>query len=99
MKIQTVIAGGPAARANVKAGDVIMSVNGSGPPKYSDLIATVSALGRPMIMGFSRPGAGAGAGGTKGGGAPSGGGGRSNPFQRAQEAAQRKISEMNKPQV
>lgn len=90
--------GSPAAKADVRPGDVVDSVNGRGPPKYSELIAVISALGRPLELGFSRGGGATGdskseasrsgdQGGMWRGGAERFGLGGVGAFQRVQQAA------------
>lgn len=67
--------GGAAAKANIQAGDTVLSVNGEGPLRYEELLLAINTP-RPTNLMFCRVG------------------GTMNPLQRAQEAAQRKIQEM-----
>lgn len=52
--------GGAATKAGVRAGDIVVSLNGAGPLKYADLIAVIGTAGRPVSLGFTRPASGAG---------------------------------------
>lgn len=78
--------------------DMIVSVDGSETPGYTELIQIIGALGRPVVVGIQR-GSGGGRGGTAA--AATGGAGargqETGPFQRAQEAARRKMDEMKGP--
>lgn len=73
--VTKVAGGGAAAKANIQAGDTVLSVNGEGPLRYEELLLAINTP-RPTNLMFCRVG------------------GTMNPLQRAQEAAQRKIQEM-----
>lgn len=87
----TVIPGGAAAKANVRANDVVEAVNGNPSPNYSGLIAVIGGVGRPVEIAFYRPGT------SSDGGKPSGTGREPGPLQAAQDAARRKINRMTGP--
>lgn len=100
MTRNAVTSGGAAEKANVRVGDFIISVNGSGPPKYADFITVVSSIGRPLSLEFSRPGVGdensnkldSSTSKVGLGGRFWGGGGESRPFQRVQDAVKQRTA-------
>eukprot|EP00904_Undaria_pinnatifida_P004058 jgi/Undpi1/13653/HiC_scaffold_9.g03307.m1 len=96
---RAVKAGSAASKSGVRAKDVVKAVNGNPCLAYDNLMAIIGAMGRPVQMEFRRLGADGGDGGGGGGG---GGGARSQseepgPFQRAQDAARRKMDELKGP--
>ena len=55
--VEEVIANTPAARAGIRAGDVIVAINGRTIADYTDLDAAVAASGgRPLIVDIDRDG-------------------------------------------
>lgn len=92
----TVAAGGAAAKAGVRVHDTVASIDGnSSSIAYKDLIGIIGAVGRPVVMGFQRSGGGGGGGGGAGGAGARGQ--EAGPFQRAQDAARRKIDGLKGP--
>ncbi|CAM9431207.1 unnamed protein product, partial [Discosporangium mesarthrocarpum] len=96
--VTEVQSGGTAAKNDVQVGDIILTIDGTRAPLFKELLAVLSALGRPLQIGFDRPGG-------KGSSAvdtPEGKPDASNalgPLQRAQEAARRKFQELQKPKA
>lgn len=94
--------GGAATKAGVRAGDIVVSLNGAGPLKYADLIAVIGTVGRPVSLGFTRPASGAGdVSGTSGvvsSGAGNNGargsGVSEGPLRRMQDLARRKANDI-----
>lgn len=95
---RAVKAGGDASKANVRVKDVVRAVNGNPCPSYDSLIAIIGAVGRPVQVEFQRLGTDGGVGGGGGGaGAARSQDEGSGHFQRAQEAARRKMEELKGP--
>ena len=85
--------GGAAAKAQVQPKDIVNSINGNPCPLYEGLIETIGAVGRPVVLGFFRPGNDSGKGGGGRGqgavGQPAGGQGAWS-FQRPKDAEKQK---------
>lgn len=78
--------GEAAAKAGVRVNDTVVSIDGeASPAAYEDLRDMIAARGRPVVVGFDRSGSG-------GGGVEEAG-----PFQRAQDAAKRRMGELKGP--
>lgn len=95
----SVIKGEAAAKGGVRASDTVVSIDGNpSPASYEELRDIIGTIGRPVVVGFYRSGSGGGAGAGVGGAR----GQEAGPFQRAQDAARRKMDELKgspQPQV
>ncbi|CAM9879279.1 unnamed protein product [Pylaiella littoralis] len=86
-----VIKGEAAAKGGVRASDTVVSIDGNpSPASYEELRDIIGTIGRPVVVGFYRSGSGGGAGAGVGGAR----GQEAGPFQRAQDAARRKMDEL-----
>lgn len=48
--------GGAAAKAHVRPFDIVNSINGEPCPQYESLVEIIQGVGRPVVLGFFRPG-------------------------------------------